>query len=63
VRRRRVIFGNHVRWGRRLRLDPRVLDWLRSKGVGRLTCIDDILLNLMAAKRRAGSGEMVQSQV
>jgi hypothetical protein len=40
-----------------------VLDWLRSKGVGRLTCIDDILLNLMAAKRRAGSGEMVQSQV
>src|SRR5258706_911605 len=32
-----------------LRLDPRVLDWLRSKGEGHLTRINDILTNLMEA--------------
>lgn len=30
-----------------VRLDPRVLDWLKSKGEGHLTRINDILLNLM----------------
>ena len=39
-----------------VRLDPRVLDWLRSKGEGHLTRINDILTNLMEAERRAGSG-------
>ena len=39
-----------------VRLDPRVLDWLRSKGEGHLTRINDILLNLMEAERRAGTG-------
>jgi uncharacterized protein (DUF4415 family) len=33
-----------------LRLDPRVLDWLKSKGEGHLTRINDILLNLMEAE-------------
>jgi uncharacterized protein (DUF4415 family) len=33
-----------------------VLDWLPSKGEGHLTRINDILLNLMDADRRAGSG-------
>jgi uncharacterized protein (DUF4415 family) len=35
-----------------VRLDPRVLDWLRSKGEGHLTRINDILTNLMEAERR-----------
>jgi uncharacterized protein (DUF4415 family) len=39
-----------------VRLDPRVLDWLRSKGEGHLTRINDILSNLMEAERRIGSG-------
>ncbi len=40
-----------------LRLDPRVLDWLKSKGEGHLTRINDILLNLMEAETtRAPSG-------
>jgi uncharacterized protein (DUF4415 family) len=39
-----------------VRLDPPVLDWLRSKGEGHLTRINDILTNLMEAERRAGSG-------
>ena len=38
-----------------VRLDPRVLDWLRSKGEGYLTRINDILTNLMEAERRTGS--------
>ena len=38
------------------RLDPRVLVWLRAKGEGHLTRINDILANLMEAERRAGSG-------
>ena len=40
-----------------VRLDPRVLEWLRSKGEGHLTRINDILLNLMEAERRAGAGK------
>ena len=38
-----------------VRLDPRVLEWLKSKGEGHLTRINDILTNLMEAERRAGS--------
>ena len=38
-----------------VRLDPRVLEWLKSKGGGHLTRINDILTNLMEAERRAGS--------
>ncbi len=34
-----------------VRLDPRVLDWLKSKGEGHLTRINDILTNLMEAER------------
>jgi uncharacterized protein (DUF4415 family) len=40
-----------------VRLDPQVLDWLRSKGEGHLTRINDILANLMEAERRTGSGK------
>jgi uncharacterized protein (DUF4415 family) len=40
-----------------VRLDPEVLDWLRSKGEGHLTRINDILANLMEAERRTGSGK------
>lgn len=39
-----------------VRLDPRVVDWLKSKGEGHLTRINDILTNLMEAERRIGSG-------
>lgn len=39
-----------------VRLDPRVLDWLRAKGEGHLTRINDILTNLMEAESRAGAG-------
>jgi uncharacterized protein (DUF4415 family) len=39
-----------------VRLDPQVLDWLRAKGEGHLTRINDILTNLMEAERRGGSG-------
>lgn len=38
-----------------VRLDPRVLEWLKSKGQGHLTRINDILTNLMEAERRAES--------
>jgi hypothetical protein len=31
-------------------------DWLRPKGEGRLTRIDDFLINLMEAERRVGAG-------
>src|ERR1039457_625835 len=37
-----------------VRLDPQVIDWLKSKGGGHLTRINDILTNLMEAERRAG---------
>jgi uncharacterized protein (DUF4415 family) len=36
-----------------VRLDAQVLDWLRSKGEGHLTRINDILTNLMEAEQRA----------
>ena len=39
-----------------VRLDPQVLEWLRSKGEGHLTRINDILTNLMEAEGRSGSG-------
>jgi uncharacterized protein (DUF4415 family) len=35
-----------------VRLDASVLDWLKSKGKGHLTRINDILANLMEAERR-----------
>jgi uncharacterized protein (DUF4415 family) len=35
-----------------LRLDAQVVDWLRSKGEGHLTRINDILTNLMEAEQR-----------
>ena len=35
-----------------VRLDPRVLEWLRSKGGGHLTRINDILRSVMEADRR-----------
>jgi uncharacterized protein (DUF4415 family) len=35
-----------------VRLDPQVLDWLKSKGEGHLTRINDILSNLMEAERK-----------
>jgi uncharacterized protein (DUF4415 family) len=38
-----------------VRLDPRVLEWLKSKGEGHLTRINDILTNLMEAERRGES--------
>jgi len=38
-----------------LRLDPQVLDWLKSKGEGHLTRINDILTNLMEAERRTSA--------
>jgi uncharacterized protein (DUF4415 family) len=37
-----------------VRLDPKVLDWLKSKGEGHLTRINDILTNLMEAERGPG---------
>ncbi|HEY1809277.1 MAG TPA: BrnA antitoxin family protein [Acidobacteriaceae bacterium] len=42
-----------------VRLDPKVVDWLKSKGGGHLTRINDILMNLMEAEtasRRTGTG-------
>jgi uncharacterized protein (DUF4415 family) len=36
-----------------VRLDPQVLAWLKSKGEGHLTRINDILTNLMEAERAA----------
>ncbi len=38
-----------------VRLDPEVLEWLRSKGEGHLTRINDILMNLMEAEKAAGT--------
>jgi uncharacterized protein (DUF4415 family) len=35
-----------------VRLEPRVLAWLKSKGEGHLTRINDILRNIMEAERR-----------
>jgi len=38
-----------------VRLDPKVLAWLKSKGEGHLTRINDILANLMEAEQRKNS--------
>ena len=38
-----------------VRLDERVLDWLKSKGRGHLTLINDILANMMEAEQRAAN--------
>jgi uncharacterized protein (DUF4415 family) len=35
-----------------MRLDPSVLAWLKSKGEGHLTRINDILRNIMEAEQR-----------
>ena len=35
-----------------VRLEPRVLAWLKSKGAGHLTRINDILKNIMDAEQR-----------
>ena len=35
-----------------VRLDPSVLEWLKSKGAGHVTRINDILRNVMEAERR-----------
>jgi uncharacterized protein (DUF4415 family) len=37
-----------------VRLDPQVLEWLKAKGQGHLTRINDILANVMEAEQRAG---------
>ena len=37
-----------------VRLDANVLDWLKAKGEGHLTRINDILTNLMEAERKTG---------
>jgi uncharacterized protein (DUF4415 family) len=39
-----------------VRLDAQVLNWLRSKGEGHLTRINDILTNLMEAEQKVRSG-------
>lgn len=38
-----------------VRIETRVLDWLKSKGEGHLTRINDILANVMEAEQRAQS--------
>ena len=35
-----------------VRLDPGVLEWLKSKGAGHVTRINDILRNIMEAEQR-----------
>lgn len=39
-----------------VRLDAKVVDWLRSNGEGHLTRINDILTNLMEAEQRLRPG-------
>jgi uncharacterized protein (DUF4415 family) len=39
-----------------VRLDPKVIDWLKSKGPGHLTRINDILLNLMDVEAAQTAG-------
>jgi uncharacterized protein (DUF4415 family) len=40
-----------------VRLDPQVVNWLKAKGKGHLTRINDILTNLMEAERRVQNGQ------
>src|SRR5580704_17528490 len=44
-----------------VRLDARVLTWLRSKGEGHLTRINDILTNLMEAERAASTNRRLRN--
>jgi hypothetical protein len=55
---RKLFWGGGCAWSGRLavRLDPRVLAWLRGEGRGHLTRINDILTNLMETERRGGAG-------
>jgi uncharacterized protein (DUF4415 family) len=46
-----------------VRLDPRVLEWLKSKGAGHLTRINDILTNLMEAERRSEARPQVYRKI
>jgi uncharacterized protein (DUF4415 family) len=39
-----------------VRLNPEVIEWLKTKGAGHLTRINDILTNLMEAERRREPG-------
>jgi uncharacterized protein (DUF4415 family) len=39
-----------------VRLEPRVLEWLKSKGEGHLTRINDILRNIIEAEQRIAHG-------
>jgi uncharacterized protein (DUF4415 family) len=39
-----------------VRLNPEVLDWLKSKGEGPLSRINDILTNVMEAEQRMRTG-------
>jgi uncharacterized protein (DUF4415 family) len=39
-----------------VRLDPQFVNWLKAKGAGHLTRINDILTNLMEAERRVKKG-------
>ena len=55
VRRRKVAVS--------VRLDPQVLDWLKSKGKGHLTRINDILLNLMEAEPKDGVPSGIRTRV
>jgi len=46
-----------------VRIDARVLAWLRSKGGGHLTRINDILMNLMEAEEGArGKGGLAADE-
>jgi uncharacterized protein (DUF4415 family) len=45
-----------------VRLDPRVLDWLKNKGEGHLTRINDILANVMDAEERTRRGARSRTQ-
>jgi uncharacterized protein (DUF4415 family) len=40
-----------------VRLDPQVVNWLKAKGEGHLTRINDILTNLMEAERQVRNGQ------
>ena len=42
-----------------VRLDPEVLEWLKSKGEGHLTLTNDILLNRMEAERKSSQAPTV----
>lgn len=41
-----------------VRLDPRVLDWLKAKGGGHLTRINDILANVMELEQHRATEKL-----